>query len=110
MNYPQAAQAGNAVAGSAQSPFASAQNAAPSRVASQQSLIDANINALHETVKVLEERLQPVLGLPAETAGNKNPSPIRPVAATVSQRMAESSDSLCSAINRIMGLVERLEI
>lgn len=83
----------------------------PSRVASQQGLLDDNINALHNIVSVLEERLQPVLAPPQPEGPEKLADPrLRGVSTTVSQRLGDSSEELCKAINRIGKLTERLEI
>lgn len=80
-----------------------------SRVASQQSLIDSNIDALRNAVDVLTERLQPVLGALSD-AKVPGANSIKSVPTTVAQRMGESSEAICVQINRVMALVERLEI
>lgn len=80
----------------------------PSPVQLSQSSLDSQIKALHESLNTLEDRLRPVLAQVPEGKGNPNNG--APIASSVAARIAQSADSVADATQRVMRLLDRLEV
>lgn len=70
--------------------------------------LSENVDALHEYLSALEDRLVPVLNPPARQAGEEQ-GPARESSSLVEKLLALAA-GVASATNRVNGLIDRLQI
>ncbi|HXN15887.1 MAG TPA: hypothetical protein VN878_05890 [Usitatibacter sp.] len=102
MNYNEGRQAGSVLANRADAP------AQLLPVPSAQQQLESAVQALHEQITSLAERLQPILMPP--TAPEKEPGKIAQADITVAQKIEGAARGVGSAISRLNELRARLEI
>lgn len=81
-----------------------------SRTEETQHELDRQLSLLHEALAVLSDRLQCVMTPPTPTPTGRSPDACTAVPLTVAARIQESAGSARFSVERVQGLIERLEI
>jgi hypothetical protein len=79
-----------------------------SKVEAAQSALDDGMAALCTALDELDRRLQPILTSPP--APTKEAGQVKSVPSTVSEKIAESAGNLHAARDRLVALMDRLEV